>query len=75
MVTRDRVLVLQQSLVSALESLWHHSQLFVQLLLSLLTRLLNATKGQSGIGWVKKDLHDVDLLSSGVEHLLSSLIS
>jgi hypothetical protein len=73
-VSSDGVLVLEQSLVGALKGLWHHRQLLIQLLLGLLPRLLNATEGQSRVGGVKKNLNNIDALSSRVKHLLPSLL-
>lgn len=62
-------------MVGALESLWHHGQLLVLDNLSLSSRLLNPAERGGGIGWMKEDLNDVNFLSIGVEHLLSSLLS
>ena len=73
-VTCLRELSLEEALVRPLQRLWHHGQLLVLLELGYLTILLHAAEGKRGIGWMQQDFNDVNFLTIGVEHLLSSLL-
>ena len=73
MVSSCRVLVLKESLISALKGFRHHSKLLVLQELGLLSSLLHATERGSGVSWVKKDFHNVNFLTVGIKHFLSSL--